>query len=159
MAQPIRKGIKAGGSKPSKTKKTAKGKRKHPEYGTSKLEERFAANFRDRLGVEYVYQYRMESIGRYADFRIMPYGPIIEIQGSYWHGDDRLYEDKELNRIQKKSKRVDEVKRKWCSRNGIKLYCIWEKDINESPEKVLGFLREVLKDYISDSEKEKRKRH
>ena len=66
----------------------------HPKYGTSKLEARFARDFLDKLGVKYVYQYEAKSIGRFFDFRILPYGPIIEVQGSYWHGDKRLYEEK-----------------------------------------------------------------
>ena len=118
------------------------------EYGTSKLEERFAKNFLDKLGVEYKYQYKAESIGRYFDFRILPRGPIIEIQGSYWHGDKRLYEEKDLNATQRKNIKVDEKKRKWCSMNGIKLIYVWEEDINKDPEGVMRFLREKLKDFL-----------
>ena len=118
------------------------------EYGTSKLEERFAKNFLDKLGIEYKYQFKAESIGRYFDFRVLPRGPIIEIQGSYWHGDKRLYEEKDLNAIQRKNIKVDEKKRKWCSMNGIKLIYVWEEDINKDPEGVMNFLRENLKEYL-----------
>ena len=38
----------------------------------------------------------------------------------------------------------DEMKNKWCSRNGVPLIRIWEKDINEHPEDVLTFLKEKL---------------
>lgn len=123
-------------------------KRHHPEYGTSKLEDRFARDFLDKLGVEYTYQFKAESIGRYYDFRILPKGPIIEIQGSYWHGDKRLYEDSELNAVQRKNIKTDELKRRWCSRNGIELIYIWEKDINSDPEGIMNYLREKLKRYI-----------
>jgi very-short-patch-repair endonuclease len=133
--------------------------KEHAEYGTSKLEEKFAKNFLDKLGLAYVYQYKMVSIGRYADFRIEPRGPIIEIQGSYWHGDKRLYEDKELNGTQRHSKFVDEIKRKWCSRNGIPLICIWEKDINEKPKEVLEYLKQILAPWIDGSINEMKKRH
>lgn len=130
-------------------KKVEKKKRRiHPEYGTSKLEERFARDFLEKIGVEYIYQYKAESIGRYFDFRIMPNGPIIEIQGSYWHGDSRIYEEKDLNRTQKRSRYVDDLKKRWCKMNGIPLICIWEKDINSDPEGVIKFLREKLKKYI-----------
>lgn len=125
--------------------------RKHPQYGTSKLEERFAREFLDKIGVDYTYQYKAESIGRYFDFRIQPYGPIIEIQGSYWHGDKRLFEESELNAIQKRNIRVDEKKRKWCQMNGIPLIYIWEKDINSDPAGVLNYLRDKLKKYIKDN--------
>ena len=36
------------------------------------------------------------------------------------------------------------MKNKWCSRNGVPLIRIWEKDINEHPEDVLTFLKEKL---------------
>ena len=129
------------------------------EYGTSKLEEKFAREFLDKIGVEYVYQYKAESIGRYFDFRIMPKGPIIEIQGSYWHGDSRLYEEKDLNATQRRDIKIDELKKKWCTRNGIPIIYIWELDINKNPKMVLNYLKEVLKPYLDGSIDEKSKRH
>ena len=90
MGQPIRKGVKEHKKKPKKVnrnnpvnpnrvkdekllkvRKTTvvqqKKDKEHPEYGTSELEVRFAKNFLDRLGVKYIYQFRMASIGRYLD--------------------------------------------------------------------------------------------
>ena len=151
MAQPIKKSI---GRKPVKRKKETtraarvreirKKMKGSQEFGTSKLEERFARDFLDRLGVNYIYQYKMVSISRYLDFFLPDYRVAIEIDGSYWHADPRLYEEKDLNKTQKWSKKVDEMKNKWCSRNGVPLIRIWEKDINEHPEKVLTFLQEKL---------------
>ena len=51
--------------------------KKHEEYGTSKLEEKFAKEFLDKLGVEYIYQFKAESIGRYYDFCIPSANLII----------------------------------------------------------------------------------
>ena len=170
MAQPVKKS--GAYQKPrSKTvkKKTAKAvdKRLPPKnnvkktrhksnllYGTSKLEEKFAKEFLDKLGVEYVYQYEAKSIKRFYDFRIMPGGPLIEINGSYWHGDSRIYEQEDLNAVQKKNMRVDKYKQEWAMMNGIPLYYIWEKDINENPTKVMEFLKKIL--YKADK---KRKKH
>ena len=127
-----------------------RGPRPHKqEYGTSKLEQRFARDFLDKLGIEYKYQFKAESIGRYYDFRGMPKGAIIEVQGSYWHGDKRLYEEEDLNRTQKKNIKVDEIKRRWCSQNGIKLIYVWEEDINKDPEGVMDMLRRELDKYIN----------
>jgi len=89
MAQPIKN------KKLVKTKKTAKQnskknctyKKKHFEYGTSKLEEKFAKEFLDKLGIDYVYQYKSEEIGRFYDFVIkIPNGGkiLVEIDGDYW---------------------------------------------------------------------------
>ena len=150
---------------PSRKKNTVKKNEKqkrppqvhqHPKFGTSKLEERFAKEFLERLGVEYIYQFEAKDIGRFYDFRVVN-GPIIEIQGSYWHGDPRLYEEKDLNKTQKRAQRVDEHKKKWALMHGIPIYYVWEKDINENPEKVMKFLKEIL--YIENKKEEKKKRH
>jgi very-short-patch-repair endonuclease len=170
MAQPIRKNIaksvpqkrkhieRTKASKIRYVRERMKGKQ---EYGTSKLEERFARDFLDKLGINYTYQYKAESIGRYFDFRICPdlRGPIIEVQGSYWHGDPRIYEEKDLDRTQKRDIKIDELKRKWCRTNGIKLIYVWEKDINESPSSVMKYLKEELKPYLDGTIENKKKRH
>lgn len=114
--------------------------RKHPEYGTSNLERYFAKEFLDKLGVKYDTQFKAESIGRYYDFYIPSANLIIEIDGSYWHSDPRLYEGKELTPTQKKNKRVDKSKDKWAREHRIPLIRIWEYDINHNPQKVMNEL-------------------
>lgn len=172
MPQPIKKNIlNSNNPKKNKRKKleTTKAARvreirkkmkgKH-EYGTSKLEERFARDFLDRLGIEYVYQYKAESIGRYFDFRLFPDsgGPkvLLEIDGDFYHSYGLIYE--QMNPMQKHNKMVDEIKNKWCSRNGVQLIRLWEHDINEHPEKVKEYLKEVLKPYMDGTIENKDKR-
>lgn len=158
MEQLTKRNTQASGKK---KKKTLRPKRKHKQlYGTSRLEEDFASDFLDKLGVEYEYQYEAKDIGRFYDFKVKD-GPIIEIQGSYWHGDARIYEEKDLNQIQRKNMRIDEYKQKWALMHGIPIYYIWEKDIRENPKMVMDELKRIL--YIEDKKKEtatnKRKRH
>lgn len=141
----------------SKVKKTTRRTvRVHPKFGTSKLEEDFAKDFLDKLKVKYVYQFEAKDIGRFYDFKIVD-GPIIEVQGSYWHGDPRLYEQKDLNNVQLKTQKIDEYKKKWALSHGIPIYYVWEKDIKENPDKVMSFLKSVL--YIEKKKNEKNKRH
>ena len=118
--------------------------RKHPEYGTSGLEEKFAKQILDKLGVDYQYQFKAESIGRYFDFRIGENGPIFEVNGGYWHSDPRLYEGKELTPTQKKNKRVDKLKKKWADEHKIPIYYFWEKDINDNPKKIMEEIKQIL---------------
>lgn len=141
---------------PKSNKKATRTVRHHPKYGTSKLEEDFARDFLDKLGVKYVFQFEAKDIGRFYDFKIVD-GPIIEINGTYWHGDPRIYEQKDLNKVQLERQRVDEYKQKWALSHGIPIYYIWEKDIRENPSLVMKKLKEIL--YIMDKEKEKNKRH
>lgn len=143
MPQPTRRERTPAVRKKKVKKTTPRGKRPHPKYGTSKLEDRFAKEFLDKMDVEYERQYEAKEIGRFYDFKIKN-GPLIEINGSYWHGDKRIYEEKELNNTQKKNIYVDKIKKRWAQEHCIPIYYIWEKDINENPSLVFDFLEKVL---------------
>lgn len=126
--------------------------RKHPEYGTSNLETRFAKKFLDKLGYEYQTQYKAESIGRYYDFYIVPANLLIEIDGDYFHSYGLLYED--MSPMQKKNKRVDKDKDKWAQTHKIPLIRIWEHDINKTPKQVMDMLKTEIPKYIEKYNKE-----
>lgn len=154
MSQPVPK-RKTAKVKVTSLSKEVKKKKPHPKYGTSKLEDYFAENFLNVLGVKYVRQYEAKEIGRFYDFKIEN-GPILEINGSYWHGDKRIYEEKDLNSVQKKNIYIDNLKRKWAENNGIEIYYFWEKDIHENPEQILLTLKEILKKYQAKNKKNQR---
>ena len=132
--------------------------RKHPEYGTSNLETRFAKNFLNKLGYKYETQFKAKSIGRYYDFYIPAANLLIEIDGDYFHSYGLVYE--EMNPMQKKSKRVDKDKDKWALTHKIPLIRIWEHDINNNPKKVMEMLEKEIPYYIEkyNKELEKKKR-
>lgn len=167
MAQPIKK----GGTYQKPRSKTVKKKKKltkeeiikrnierskkpHPKYGTSKLEKKFAKEFLEKLGIKYEEQFEAKDIKRFYDFKLE--GRIlIEVDGSYWHSYGKVYE--EMNPMQKRNARVDEIKNKWAHSNGYKLIRIWEHDINNNPQKVFEVLRKELN--IVSKENDKKKRH
>jgi very-short-patch-repair endonuclease len=147
--------------KPKMTKKAVR-------IGTSKLEEDFARDFLDKLGVKYIYQFEAKDIGRFYDFAIllndeMTTGSIllIEIDGGYYHSDPRVVEEGKMNPMQKHNKRVDKHKDDWALMHGIPLMRIWEKDIRENPKMVMEELKKRL--YIQDKKvtitEKKNKRH
>ena len=139
MVQPIKnKAVKCDKKKIVTTKK----RKKHKEYGTSKLEIKFAKNFLDKLGVKYIYQFKAESIGRYYDYMLPDHGLIIEIDGDFYHSYGIVYE--EMNPMQKHNKRVDKQKDHWALINGYPIIRIWEHDINKHPEKVMEMLKEKM---------------
>ena len=125
-------------------KKQVKTKRKHPQYGTSKLEEDFAKNFLDKLGIEYTYQFEAKDIGRFFDFFLPTLRLIIEIDGDFWHGNPEKYKEDELRGHQKRAKRIDEHKTKWALMRGIPILRFWESDIRKRPKFVLERLKEEL---------------
>lgn len=145
----------------SKTKAVGKTVRVHPKYGTSKLEEDFARDFLDKLGVKYIYQFEAKDIGRFYDFYLPEHNLIIECDGSWYHSDPRLVKEEEMNPMQKHNKRIDEYKDKWALMHGIPILRVWEKDIRENPKMVMEELKKRL--YIQDKKitvtEKKNKRH
>lgn len=148
-----------------KTKKpkraSSRAKRRHPKFGTSKLEQDFAKEFLEKLGIEYVWQFEAKDIGRFFDFYLPKHNLIIEVDGSYFHSDPRLVKEEDMNRMQKHNKWVDAHKDKWALMHSIPIMRIWEKDIREHPMKVMNDLKKRL--YMEEEKvtlkKEMGKRH
>lgn len=130
--------------------------KKHPEYGTSKLETKFANDFLKKLNIEFQTQFKAESIGRYYDFYIPSANLIIEIDGDYYHSFNILYEN--MSPMQKKNKRVDKDKDKWAKEHKISLIRIWEHDINNNPEEVMNMLKKEIPIYVEKNNKELEKK-
>lgn len=146
------------------------------KYGTSKLERDFAIDFLDANGIDYVYQYEAKDIGRWFDFAIavdkrkyikenkdglnsikqddpsFEVSFLIEVDGSYFHSDPRIVDEKKMNSMQKHNKFVDKIKDTYAAINCIPLVRFWEEDIRKHPEKVM----EELKKYIKISDKKHR---
>ena len=81
MPQPVPKNKKnLSKEKKKKPVRINKYVRNHPQYGTSKLEEKFAKEFLDVLGVSYQYQFEAKDIKRFFDFLVEGI-VLIEIDG------------------------------------------------------------------------------
>ena len=162
MPQPTRR-EKYPSVRKKKVKKTVpRGKRPHPKYGTSKLEDRFAKEFLDRLGYTYVRQYEAKDIGRFYDFAVKQSNGaiiLIEVDGTFYHGYGLVHEDK--SPMQKHNEWVDKVKDQWAAEHGIPLIRIWEHDINDKPSEVLKLLKKRIGDETKkqDKKNDKAKRH
>ena len=161
MPQPTKRG-KTPAVKKKVKKTTPRGKRPHPKYGTSKLEDRFAKEFLDRLGYEYERQYEAKDIGRFYDFAVKQENGalvLIETDGSYYHGYGLVHEEK--SPMQKHNEWVDKVKDEWAAQRGIPLIRIWEHDINDKPSTVMRMLKKRLGEAKDkqDKKNEKNKRH
>ena len=161
MAQPIRKNILHPQKSSAKVESLANfiKKRQHPQYGTSKLEDYFAENFLDALGIKYIRQFEAKEIWRFYDFFIEEAKTLLEVDGDFYHSYGLTYEEK--NPMQKRNARVDKLKDEWAINNGYGLIRIWEHDIHDNPEKVMKMLKEKLGEYSEKQKKinEKNKRH
>ena len=159
MKQPIKKN--KNNNKAIIPNKPIAPKKHHPKYGTSKLEDDFAKEFLDKLGVKYIYQFEAKDIGRFFDFYLPESNLIIEIDGDFWHGNPEKYKLDELRGHQIRTQRIDEYKTKWALMHSIPILRIWESDIRKNPKKVMETLKETLniqnkKQKIIEN---KRKRH
>lgn len=76
-----------------------------------------------------------------------------------WHGYNKKYKD--LNTIQKRNRRVDEIKNQWAIEHGFLLVRIWEHDINKNPSKVIEYLKDIIGEADKKAEilENKKKRH
>ena len=160
IEQPKKKKAKKKPTRSEIIKKTIeRSKKKKQEYGTSKLEEKFAKEFLDKLGVIYEYQYYAKEIKRYYDFYLPEQRVLIEVDGDFYHGYGKVFEEK--NPMQKKNQRVDEIKNKWAAMHSIPLIRFWEHDINKHPAKVMKELKEWIHKYTEKMiiNENKKKRH
>jgi very-short-patch-repair endonuclease len=157
MRQPIKKGKLINKPKPKAKKRLrrpdGKLERVHPKFGTSKLEQDFAEQFLDTLGVDYIWQFEAKDIGRFYDFYLPKHNLLIEVDGSYYHADPRVVDEGKLSPMQKKNKRVDEHKNEWALMHSIPIMRIWEYDIRNNPSGVMKQLKERL--YIEDKAQNK----
>lgn len=92
------------------------GKSKKKIIKTSKVERNFGRVLR-KYGIKYKTQYQLST--KFYDYYLPDYNLLIEIDGNYWHGNDKYY--KKLNSIQRKAKFNDKQKNYLAKINGYKL--------------------------------------
>lgn len=127
----------------AKNKSIRKKKNSTKNLDGSKLETFFKINVLEKLNLNYVQQFEAKSIGRFYDFLLTDYRILIEIDGDYWHMNPDIYQSP-INSIQKRNKRVDELKNKWALTNCYILLRFWEKDIYNDTNTVIKFLSERI---------------
>lgn len=79
------------------------------------------------------------------DFYIPSAGLIVEVDGSYYHGDESMYTADELNGMQKKNKRNDVYKDSLAKMMGYTIERVWESDIKKDYKAVKKRFKQLLK--------------
>ena len=85
-----------------------------------------------KIAFEYQYKYGFWCF----DFYIPKYKLFIECDGDYWHGNPRLYEDKNLNKTQKNNIYRGFQKQNYVVNNGLNMLRFWEYDIKRNIEDI-----------------------
>jgi G:T-mismatch repair DNA endonuclease (very short patch repair protein) len=105
----------------------------------SQLEHEVAAEL-DRIGVRHVRQFGFRGDrGRFAfvvDFWLPDVPGVIEVNGTYWHADPRVYPGP-LNATQRHN--VGRYRRKveYLNSIGIRVAEVWEQDFRRDPRKAV----------------------
>lgn len=99
---------------------------------SSKEENDFIEKCIKPLNVEFKQQYYIKDIHQFCDVFIPSKKLIIEFNGSYWHGDKRIYNENKLNKCQKARITKDCIKKEWAVQHGYKILFIWELDYKKN---------------------------
>jgi len=140
-------------SKPPRSKKKRKRirrKRKAFTATVSKIEKRVGEVLKS-LRYKFQAQYPMFSTtGRCKgifDFYLDAHGVAIEVNGTFWHSDPRVYPTGPIYKTQKKNARSWRRKCKQARQRGIRIIVLWEKDLEEADD-IREYIKTVLKDEL-----------
>jgi len=84
------------------------------------------AKMLDAVGVEYRWQF---PLGRYVYDFLLPGKLLVELHGTYWHADPRVYEGKVLTPDQRRNRVHDLDKKLFAASRGYRLKVVWEADL------------------------------
>ena len=112
--------------------------------GVSTLEDEFKKLLYE-LGVQFETQYKLKQYR--CDFKID--NLLIELQGTFWHADSRIYKDPKYT-LQKNAIRRDAAKKKLILKLGYKYAQIWEYDFYNNKAKIEADLKAVISGDIDE---------
>jgi G:T-mismatch repair DNA endonuclease (very short patch repair protein) len=91
----------------------------------NQLEARLA-KLLDEAGVDYRWQF---PLGPYVYDFLLPDRLLVEVQGTYWHADPRLYEGRSLTPNQRRNRVHDVDKKLFAAGRRYRLKVVWEADL------------------------------
>ena len=80
------------------------------------------------------------------DFYIPSANILVEVDGDYYHGNPLIYENKDLNKMQKRNMKNDKFKDVLAKGNGFKLERVWEYDLNNNYKEEKKRFKKLMKD-------------
>lgn len=111
---------------------------------TSAIERLFGV-WCSKVGIQLEPQFQIGS--KFYDFKVKDKKILIEFQGSYFHGDERLFEKKDLNGMQRKNKLNDKFKKNLANAEGYKLVEVWEEDFKNNSNNLKNELLKIIEDF------------
>lgn len=121
----------------------------------SKLEQEVGAILR-RLGYKHVKQCPIFSQRKRCrgifDFFLTVHKVAIEVNGTYWHCDPRVYKDGPQYTTQRRNIRSWNRKMRYCEQLGIHVIVLWEKDLREA-HCMYSYVRDTVRKELDDKPK------
>lgn len=106
----------------------------------SRLEKKVGSLI-ETIGLKVVPQYGVRGDrGRYvavADFFLPEFDLLVEVNGTYWHADPRVYPNGPKTAAQIRTKRRYDRKMRRLKSLGYRVVEIWEKDFKKDPQKAV----------------------
>ena len=96
-----------------------------PGRSFNKLEAKLAKLMDERC-IDYKWQFRL---GRYMYDFLLPERTIVEVHGSYWHGDPRFHAEQTLTPTQRRNRLHDIRKQHFAAGQGYAYRVVWEHDL------------------------------
>ncbi|MER2060348.1 MAG: hypothetical protein ABTA16_16120 [Niallia sp.] len=98
----------------------------------------------DSMNVRYTNEYNLKVVS--IDNHLTDFNLMIEVMGTYWHTDPRVYE---FIKYQMQYDRImhDKRKRELVKKYGVNLLYLWEKDIIEQP----SLCMKLIESYINNN--------
>lgn len=89
--------------------------------------------FLEELEIEYIKHFYLKYIKSHyrCDIFIPSKNMVIECDGTWWHGDPRYYDKKELTKKQNEQKIRDKLRTDQLIQQGFRVIRLWEDDIKE----------------------------
>ena len=139
-------------SKPRRSKKRKRTRRKRKAFTAtvSKIERRVGEVLKS-LRYKFQVQYPMFSTtGRCKgifDFYLDAHKVAIEVNGTFWHSDPRVYPDGPKYKTQRRNAKSWKRKLKQAKQRGIRIIVLWEKDLEEADD-IREYIKTVLRDEL-----------
>jgi G:T-mismatch repair DNA endonuclease (very short patch repair protein) len=108
----------------------------NPGRAYNKLEARLA-RLLEAGSVEYRWQF---PLGRYVYDFLLPDKLLVEVHGTYWHADPRVYEGRTLTPDQRRNRLRDIDKKLFAAARGYRLKVVWETDLARRGVTLAGLL-------------------
>ena len=116
----------------------------------SKLESevgKILVSLRYKHSAQYPIYSKRKRLRGVFDFYLTAHNTAIEVNGTYWHSDPRVYKNGPVYKSQKRAMRSWNKKVKHAKSLGIDIIVLWEKDLTEA-EDMRQYVKDTLKDKL-----------